>query len=167
MATVIKAPQKYDLFEHSSVFLQGTIDMGNSVDWQSQIVQHWSDLPDLIVLNPRRDDWDSSWVQNKENPQFREQVTWELVGQENADLIALYLAPESQSPVSLMEFGLFAHYGKIIVCCPDGFYRKGNVDIVCERYKIPQVATLEELAEDIKKRVELKEFQSLQGYWRD
>lgn len=45
----------------------------------------------------------------------------------------------------MLELGLFAQYGsKLIVCCPDGFYRKGNIDIVCERYKITQVPSLKE-----------------------
>ena len=24
-------------------------------------------------------------------------------------------------------------YQEVIVCCPEGFWRKGNVDIICER----------------------------------
>jgi hypothetical protein len=33
----------------------------------------------------------------------------------------------------------------MIVCCPEGFWRKGNVDIVCKYYEVRQVATLEDL----------------------
>jgi hypothetical protein len=94
-------------------------------------------------------------------------VRWELENQENADLIAVYFAPGSQSVVTMAELGLFAHTGKQIVCCPEGYFRKGNVDIICQRYKISQVDTLEELAETVKQRIEMKEFQSLQGYWKD
>jgi hypothetical protein len=32
----------------------------------------------ILVLNPRREDWDSSWIQSIDNPQFREQVEWEI-----------------------------------------------------------------------------------------
>lgn len=167
MAIVVKPPTKYDLFEKHSVFLAGSIDQGAAEKWADKLVSYWTDLPDLIVFNPRRDEWDDTWEQKIENPQFNEQVTWELQGMENADLIAMYIAPDSKSPISLLELGLFANTGKLIVCCPDGFYRKGNVDIVCSRYKISQVNTLEELAEEVKKRIELKEFQSLQGYWKD
>ena len=49
------------------------------------------------------------------------------------------------SPISLLEFGLHARSGKMVVFCPEGFWRKGNVDIVCERYGIPQVEEMEEL----------------------
>jgi len=64
---------------------------------------------------------------------------------EMADTILLYFDPKTKSPISLLELGLFAKSGKMMVCCPEGFWRKGNVDIVCERYRIPQFESLEEL----------------------
>jgi hypothetical protein len=35
-----------------------------------------------------------------------------------------------------MEIGLFARTGKLIVFCPEEFYRYDNVRKVCERYDI-------------------------------
>lgn len=120
---------------HKSVFLAGSIEMGKAVDWQTDIVSRFPD--GVTFLNPRRDDWDSSWVQKIDNPQFNEQVTWELDNLAAADIIFLYFAPGTQSPISLLELGLFAKENKnMIVCCPEGFWRKGNVDIVCKRYGI-------------------------------
>jgi hypothetical protein len=49
----------------------------------------------------------------------------------------MYFDPNTKSPISLLELGLFASSKKLIVCCPDGFWRKGNVRIVCELYNIP------------------------------
>lgn len=148
---VIKAPRplpKKGLknFRIPSVFLAGSIEMGKAVDWQSAITQALNE-ESVIVLNPRRDDWDSSWEQKIENKQFKEQVDWELNALEYADIILMYFDPATKSPISLLELGLFAETGKLIVCCPDGFWRKGNVDIVCERYGITQVNTLEEMIE--------------------
>jgi len=40
---------------------------------------------------------------------------------------------------------------KLIVVCPEGFWRKGNIDIVSDRYNIKQVATLEEAVEILKR----------------
>lgn len=57
----------------------------------------------------------------------------------------MYFDPSTKSPISLLELGLYARAGKMIVCCPDGFWRKGNVDIVCFRHKIKQVQTLDAL----------------------
>ena len=63
---------------------------------------------------------------------------------EDSDIIFMYLAPDTQAPISLLELGLNAASGKMIVVCPDGFWRKGNVEIVCTRYNIPLFNTLEE-----------------------
>ena len=107
--------------------------MGKAEDWQKRLINSLSDKP-FIFLNPRRDDWDSSWEQTIENPEFKLQVTWELTGLEMADVIVMYFDPETKSPISLLELGLHARTKKLIVVCPEGFWRKGNVDVVCEKY---------------------------------
>jgi hypothetical protein len=134
-----------------TIFLAGSIAQGAAAQWQSQVVAALAAL-DVVILNPRRDAWDASWRQHIDNPQFREQVEWELDAQERADVIAMYFAPETQAPVTLLELGLFARSGKMIVCCPDGFWRKGNVDLVCRRLAIPTVTTLSELIEAARRR---------------
>lgn len=120
------------------VFLAGSIEMGTAEDWQQKLTDHLESLgKDITVFNPRRDNWDPTWEQSINNPQFCAQVQWELQALDEADLIVMYLDPNTKSPISLVELGLHAKSGKIIVCCPDGFYRKGNVDIVCMTYGIP------------------------------
>ena len=89
-----------------------------------------NELKDVTILNPRRDDWDNSWTQSINNPQFREQVEWELEAMEKADIIAMYFDKSTKSPITLLELGLFAHTGKMIVC---------------KRYDIKQVDTIEDL----------------------
>lgn len=147
---IVKAPEKFHVGCWPSVFLAGSIEMGKAEDWQTRVTNGLSDLP-VTILNPRRDDWDSSWQQKKENAQFREQVEWELSALERANVIAMYFDPSTMSPISLLELGLHADISnpnsrsKLIVCCPEGFWRKGNVDIVCELYRIRQVETIEAL----------------------
>jgi len=75
------------------------------------------------------------------------------LAQEKADIIAMYFCPETKSPITLLELGLFAHMKKMIVCCPDGYWRKGNVDIVCNRYGIEQINNLDGLINKIIKRI--------------
>lgn len=135
-----------------SIFLAGSIDMGNAIDWQQEIITHFEENEILCFLNPRRKDWDSSWEQTIENTNFNQQVTWELDALEMADLIVFYFAPTSQAPISLLELGLFARNKNVIVCCPTGYWRKGNVDIICHRFGVQQVESLEKLMEEIKKR---------------
>lgn len=140
--TIIKAPNEYSMDEAELVFLAGSIEMGAAENWQDRIGRELSEMG-YIVLNPRRDDWDSSWVQSIDNPQFYEQVNWELDALRDADWIILYFDPNTKSPISLLELGIFGGPNMIVVC-PDGFWRKGNVDIVCKRFNIPMRDTLEE-----------------------
>jgi hypothetical protein len=67
---------------------------------------------------------------------------------DKADIIILYLLPDSKSPISLLELGLYANSGKLLVCCPNLFLRKGNVDIVCERFNVPVYENIEKLLHD-------------------
>ncbi|KAJ7686652.1 hypothetical protein B0H17DRAFT_1204078 [Mycena rosella] len=154
-ARIYKPPQKVQL-SGRSVFLAGSIEMGVAEDWQTALTERVSHLP-ITVLNPRRDDWDSSWKQTAADPQFRAQVEWELEQQERCDVIAMYFDPNTKAPISLLELGLFAASGKMVVCCPDGFYRKGNVEIVCERAKIPLVHTLDQLIDKVIERLTVTE----------
>lgn len=141
----IQSPNKVSIQEgHISVFLAGSIEMGLAEDWQRTIINACSEN-NITFLNPRRNDWDSSWEQKISNPQFKEQVMWELTGLELADIIVVYLDPNTKSPISLMELGLHARRRNIIVCCPEGFWRKGNVDIVCELYGIKLVESIEDV----------------------
>lgn len=123
-------------------FLGGTIEMGQSVDWQLDMGKFFLEQ-DCHVFNPRRPDWDSSWKQEYSNPQFAQQVNWELDCLDVADIILLYFVPDTKSPISLLELGLYADSKKLWVVCPEGFWRKGNVDIVCARKNIPLFDSLD------------------------
>ena len=122
-----------------TIFLAGSIEMGVAEDWQTEISRFLQEkeIENITIFNPRRDSWDSSWKQEEGNLEFNHQVNWEMNKLEESDIIFMYFSPETKSPISLLELGLYANSGKIIVCCPDGFWRKGNVEIVCSRYKIP------------------------------
>ena len=148
---VVKAPNSFSLLK-PTIFLAGSIEMGKAVDWQTELTNNLSHL-DITILNPRRDYWDSSWEQTIKNEKFNEQVRWELTALEQASLVVMYFDPATKSPVSLLELGLFAKTGKLLVCCPEGFWRKGNVDIVCEMYNITQVKNLSEMQYRIVERI--------------
>ncbi|MCU0390783.1 MAG: nucleoside 2-deoxyribosyltransferase domain-containing protein [Thermoflexibacter sp.] len=132
--------------KEKTIFLAGSIENGTAEDWQSVFAQEVEGA-DLALLNPRRKAWDATWEQSIHNPLFVQQVQWELEGLEKSDLIVMNFVPNTLSPISLLEFGLYARSGKLIVCCPNSFWRKGNIDVVCHRYQIEQVNTLKELAE--------------------
>ncbi|QCW28857.1 hypothetical protein FE772_21765 [Lysobacter enzymogenes] len=126
--------------------------MGGTTDWQAQLARELAD-EGVVLLNPRREDWNPAWKPVAEEPEFRRQVEWELTALQRADVIAMYLAPGSQAPVSLLELGLHAGSGKVLLACPDGFWRKGNVDIVAQRYGIPSYDSLPALAQAVRARL--------------
>ena len=131
------------------VFLAGSIEQGTARDWQKELCEKLKDEKHLIVYNPRRKVWDPSLPQTIDNEVFNEQVTWELDKLDKATVIPMYFEPGTKSPITLLELGLYATSGKLIVCCPEGFWRKGNVDIVCREYGIEQVDTLDGLLEAV------------------
>jgi hypothetical protein len=158
-STVLVAPH-YAEIVNPSVFIAGSIEMGKATDWQKDLL---SDLlntfsapgKEITILNPRRQDWDPSWKQDKECKEFREQVDWELEHLEKADVVAMYLQPGTMSPISLLELGLYAmdQGNKLVVCCPEGFWRRGNVQVVCARYGVVLVESLEELRSIVEERL--------------
>ena len=154
MARVIKPPTPLPADKYTpSVFLAGSIEMGAADDWQTEVERALQDL-DVLILNPRRDEWDASWVQSIDNPQFREQVEWELAGLERAAVVAMYFAPSTKAPVTLLELGLCARAGKLIVCCPEGYWRRGNVEVVCQRYGVSLVDDLQTLLTQVRQRLQ-------------
>ncbi len=146
LATATKAPV---------VFLGGSIDMGRASDWRGYITSKFVKT-NVVFLNPWGPNFDVATPQEATNPAFAAQVNWELNGLENADIHVFYFEPSGKSPVSMLELGLYAASSKVvIVCCPDGFWRKGNIDIVCERYGVRQVATLDDLVAEVARWVKM------------
>lgn len=132
---------------NKSIFLAGSIEMGSAENWQETVQNALVELP-VTIYNPRRDNWDSKWEQSINNPEFNYQVNWELDKISEASLIFMYLAPGTKSPISLLELGSCYHKN-IIVCCPEGYWRKGNVDIFCDRNQIPLYNNLDLAIRDI------------------
>lgn len=145
MGRVLKPPAPIDLRPgESAVFLAGSIEMGQADPWQATLEGALADLP-VAILNPRRDGWDGTWEQSISNLQFRSQVEWELEGLERAAVVAMYFAPNTKSPITLLELGLMARSGRLVVCAPAGFWRRGNIEVVCARYGVPLVQEMFQL----------------------
>lgn len=131
---------------YTTVFLAGTIDMGNSEDWQHEFIEwaksSWKSYEEkgYIFYNPRRE---KGFGDDAE--EFNYQVNWELEHLEKSDNIVMNIIGTSKSPISLLELGLFGRTpGKMEVICEPDFYRYGNVKIVCEKYLIPLYNSMED-----------------------
>lgn len=149
----IKSPAPLIWYTPFSMFLAGSIEMGAAEDWQQKLTAELADH-NVTLFNPRRDNWDSSWEQSIDNPKFVEQVKWELSAIEQADVVVFYFDPATKSPITLLELGLCAYSQKIIVCCPEGYWRRGNVEIVCQRYGITFTDTFEDFVKQIKEIIQ-------------
>jgi len=139
---IIKPPQVQKIDDKKSIFLAGSIDNGKAIDWQTEVTEVLADL-DVYVLNPRREEWDSSWEQSIENVVFKEQVMWELNGLEKANVILFNFLNNSQAPISLLELGLCSRSTNVVVCCGVDYWRRGNIEVVCEKYQLTLVNSIE------------------------
>ena len=134
----IDAPSAQKPIENSlKVFLAGTIDCDKgSVDWQHEICRKITQATDnkqsITIFNPRREEFPDSG-----SAEVRRQIKWEHEHMDDADLIVMNILEDSQSPISLMEIGMYAQSEKLHVFCKKGFYRYDNVEMVCKKYNIP------------------------------
>lgn len=133
-------PEGLDENKYNKIFLAGTIDMGNSEDWQQEVYESFLDRTGkYLFFNPRQDNWDAS-----REGEMDYQVNWELSHLEKADKILMYITGGSKSPISLLEMGLHMQSGKMVVACEPEYYRYDNVRITCGFYGVALFDNLED-----------------------
>lgn len=154
MALIIKAPGSLEGKVIPRIFLAGSIDNGTAEDWQDKLSKELDDL-DIVIFNPRRDNWDATWKQTIKNPKFKEQVEWEDDKMIASDIIAMHFTKDSKSPITLLEYGLNIHSQKLIVYAEDGFYRLGNLEVLSDRYNIELVESWDNFIKLIRANVEI------------
>ena len=138
-----------------TIFLAGTIDMGNSEDWQKKTLEILDkNSLNCIVYNPRREKCPS-------DNEFDRQVNWEQDKLIESDVIFMYIAGTSKSPITLLELGEFLTSEKLIVICEEDFYRYGNVRIMCERFNVPLFNSYEE---GVEKLIDTLKNNIMEGY---
>lgn len=130
---ILEAPNRLESYSNIGLtfFLAGSIDNGEAYDWQREICDYSKEIK-VNVFNPRRSEWDKN-IYDKE---IERQIDWELEHMEKADYIIMNILADSKSPISLLELGLHAKSGKLIVFCPKKFYRYNNVRVTCETYGV-------------------------------
>jgi len=133
------------------VFLAGSIDR-SAAPWRAQIATSLAAI-DGTLIDPSRLDWDATWSESADDPRFREQTQWELAALERADIVAFYFDPTTRAATTLLELGLVARSGRALVTCPEGYCRKGNVDIISARYDVERADGLSGLASALAARI--------------
>ena len=142
------------------IFLGGTIDQGESRDWQKEITEmidaetkkFRGTTGTISLFNPRRPDWDPSWGNSKKiHPELSNQINWELTRIEKSDLVLLWFEPNSESRITLLELGLtLGAKQKCIIGCPNSYTRFANVWITCGRKEQEVHKTWEEFKVAVK-----------------
>ncbi|KAI0103361.1 hypothetical protein GGR51DRAFT_561789 [Nemania sp. FL0031] len=156
---VINAPSEEAPNGAKSVFLAGTTTSVDNVDWRQKLSDVLRNHP-ITIFNPNRPDWDSTWREDVDFKPYREQVEWGLKKQEEADLVIVYFHPATLAPISLLEFGLSARIpGKVVAIAPQGYAKRGNVQLVCEKYGIDFLQDMDNLHETIIRKLSLDQHQ--------
>ena len=117
----IQAPKEYVGLKHS-IFLAGGIT--SCPEWQDQAIEMLSET-NLVVVNPRRDDFDAS------NPDMEmEQISWEHRHLARARAVLFWFPKETLCPITLFELGAMLPTNKIIYIGMDPEYkRRSDVEI--------------------------------------
>jgi len=101
MAVVLQAPNYSEKSLASrSIFLAGGIT--NCPNWQNEVIEKLFDIPDLVIFNPRRDNFDTG-----DEKESDVQIEWEFKHLEKADMILFWFSEGSLNPITLFEYGLW------------------------------------------------------------
>ena len=150
MANTYYPPNATPESDNPKVFLGGTIDMGNSDDWQTSVIDQCKDY-DVDFYNPRRADWDSTWKQSIDDENFNAQVRWELDHINECDVLVFVILADSKSPITLMEIGIAAGLNqRVLICCEQGYWRRGNVEVMADYYSFELFDEIEDLVDVLK-----------------
>lgn len=102
MLIEIKAPVHFNVVNHAmtrpSLFMAGGI--SNCPDWQVEIADKL-DNEELIVFNPRRDDFDIL-----DPAMEKEQIQWEHRYLREANAVLFWFPSETLCPITLFELGV-------------------------------------------------------------
>jgi hypothetical protein len=63
----------------------------------------------------------------------------------------MYFPEHAKAPISLLELGLYAKSGRMLVAVHPNFYRRANVVHTCIEYGVPQFDSLSTVVGIIKK----------------
>ena len=122
---IVQAPLEYFKRDKISVFLAGTIDNGESIDWQASLSNEiQEEFPKVNIYNPRRADWDKDATV----PDLIEQIRWEQKYLNQCSILFFNILANSVSPVTLLELGQALGRGKeVVIACSSDYFRYWNV----------------------------------------
>ncbi len=159
MITEYKPPVFPEVSYDTSIFLGGSIEMGEARDWQKEFVEKFTKIKEegywdgreWSICNPRRDDWDNTWKQTIKDPNFFQQVSWELTYLDRCKHKVFYFAENTVSPITLFELGIFNTHREVYICAHPDYLRRGNLEVYCHMYHETLFSSLDEVIKEILK----------------
>jgi hypothetical protein len=141
-----------------NLFLAGSIEMGKAIEWQREAVKYFGGY-NLNIYNPRCEDFNPDLLQSFTNRDFTSQVVWEQKKLMLCSLVLFNFVEDTKAPISLKELGQQAMIEKktVVVCCPKGFWKRGNIEVSCALYGMFLYETLEEAMAHIRVLLEFKQ----------
>jgi hypothetical protein len=122
----IECPATFEAGDHQyvSVFMGGGI--SSCPDWQTEMKNLLEPNPKILLVNPRRSNFDVS----NENMAV-EQIHWEHDHLHNVNAIMFWFPKETLCPITLFELGVHAsrHSNVIFVGCHPEYQRKLDVEV--------------------------------------
>lgn len=149
---VIHAPDTPKNFPRPSIFLAGTTTpLPDGENWRENLINRLANSK-ITFLDPTRKDWDDTWKEDASDQRWAGQVDWEMKMRETADIVAVFFHGSTLAPISLLELGLSAKSGNVIVCAMPGYQKRGYVEAVCKLHKCTFVTSEEELVSAVKEK---------------
>lgn len=121
MMTEIKCPDvmRFKPLDSTAIFMAGGIT--GCPDWQREVVNQLRSIPKLILINPRRDNWDLT-------KSSEEQIEWEHRHLHMADYTYFWFPKEGQCAITLFELGMaLGEKRNIRVGVEPGYWRELDV----------------------------------------
>lgn len=148
---VLECPQDYKPRSHGLldvlIFLGGGI--SNCPDWQKEMIERFKDEEKLILINPRRKDFD---ITDPKASEF--QIEWEYRHLHVADAVIFWFPYHTLCPITLYELGSKAAQGKrLFVGCHPAYARKFDVtkQLSLIRPEVKVHDNFADLVEEVKK----------------
>lgn len=153
MAKLITAPDEYlPGRDEVSIFLAGGIT--GCPKWQKEVYEGLKSILNLVVYNPRRDDFD---IGNKD--MSKEQIRWEHKYLNQADMISIWFpdCKDSVCPITLYELGYWVNTDKeIIVGAEEDYDRlldlKVQLDLAGYKGEI-EYSSVDEFISDVRSNI--------------
>ncbi|WP_055447706.1 nucleoside 2-deoxyribosyltransferase domain-containing protein [Lacinutrix mariniflava] len=125
-------------------FLAGSMDFNESNSWRQKIMQEMKHLVHFL---------DATRIEHNDfsDSQMKEHIEWELDALIISDKIILNFKEDSKSPISILELGMYVKSSKLVVVCPNKFYQRRYINVLCNKYNTPFFDSFDEAIEYLKK----------------